>query len=398
MKIIHTSDWHIGHMLYNWDRADEHQAFFDALLDTVLREHPDLMVVSGDVFHTSAPSSASQKLYVDNMLRIHKAYPEMTIVVIAGNHDSSAKIEVDRALWKHFNLHAIGSIDRIGGKDILDRHIIPVGNPVKGYVAAVPHCYPQNFPVLEGENVPREDRPTAFYKALLERVSQINCDGLPIVMMAHSTVIGSDPRKQDIIVGGLDSVNLSRIGEEYDYLALGHIHYPQNIGRRARYSGSPIPVSFNEDYAHSITVVETDSHQGEILQRVVEIPVKRSVVTLPEEAVEFDDALKLLYEFPDDEEAYIRLNVRVKQYGGADWTARASAATEGKKCRYCCILLQTMNDPESSGGPVRFSQEEMKEKNPLEVAMLYWHELKGEEMDQELVNKMAGVINKDNEA
>ena len=166
MKLIHTSDWHLGHQLYNWDRTDEHQLFFDELLKVIEIEHPDALVVSGDVYHTIAPSTSTQKLYIDNMLRIHAAAPDMTIVITAGNHDSSAKLEVDKNIWKHFNLHVVGAVARNEG---LDKHIIPVGNPAKGYILAVPHCYPQNFPDL-GEDLPREKRPAAFYKALIEQV------------------------------------------------------------------------------------------------------------------------------------------------------------------------------------------------------------------------------------
>ena len=256
MKVIHTSDWHLGHQLYNWDRTDEHQLFFDELMKVIESENPDALVVSGDVYHTIAPSASTQKLYIDNMLRIHAAAPDMTIVITAGNHDSSARLEVDKSIWKHFNLHVIGSVARNGD---LEKHIIPVGNPAKGYILAVPHCYPQNFPDT-GEDLPREKRPAAFYKALIEQVESINSSSLPVIMTAHTTVIGSDPRKQDIIVGGIDSIDIRELGEGFDYLALGHIHFPQTIAPGCRYSGSPIPVSFNEDYTHSVTIVELEEH------------------------------------------------------------------------------------------------------------------------------------------
>lgn len=391
MKIIHTGDWHIGHLLYNWDRTDEHQRFFDSLLDVVMDENPDALVISGDVFHTAAPSSAARRLYIDNMLRLHQARPEMEVIVIAGNHDSSALIDVDSTLWKHFNLHALGAVSRSCDEDSLDRHIIKVGNPAIGYVIAVPHCYPQNYPALE-EDMPREKRPAAFFKALLDRVSSINEEGLPVIMTAHATVLGSNPRKQDIIVGGLDSISLSQLGDGYDYLALGHIHYPQNIGTKARYAGSPVPVSFNEDYPHSVSIVEIERYGSEPMVRSIDIPVLRNVVTLPEEPVDFEEALRLLEDFPDDKEAYIRLNVKVKQYGGADWSSRALAAVEGKRCRYCCIQLQSEAANVDESGISRFSQEEMREMSPLDVARTFWREQIGEEMDDALVDKLTSVI------
>lgn len=392
MKIIHTSDWHIGHMLYNWDRSDEHQAFFDRLTVIVAEEQPDAMVVSGDIFHTAAPSASARKMYIENMLRIRKAAPEMTVAVTAGNHDSASGIETDSSLWEHFDIHAVGSVSRGNSFMELDRHIVPVGEPVKGYIVAVPHCYPQNFPAMS-EDQPRHERPAAFFRALLGRVADINKESLPVVLMAHVTALGSDPRKQDIIVGGLDSIGIPEIGDGFDYLALGHIHFPQSLGDSARYSGSPIPVSFNEDYPHSVTVVELEGRGMRPEIRTVEVPVLRPVVTVPEgEAVGFEEALRQLEDFPDDREAYVRLNVKVKQYGGADWSARAAAATEGKKCRYCYIHLHSSQESDTDKDRTELSREELNEKNPMDIAMMHWKDVNGETMDRELEEKLRSVI------
>ncbi len=392
MKTIHTSDWHIGHLLYNWDRSDEHQSFFDRLVAIVAQEQPDAMVVSGDIFHTAAPSASARKMYIENMLRIHEAAPDMKVVVTAGNHDSGSGIETDSRLWEHFGIHAVGSVSRGTSAGDLDRHIIPVGCPVKGYIVAVPHCYPQNFPAMS-EDLPRQERPSAFFRALLARVEEINADSLPVVLSAHATVLGSDPRKQDIIVGGLDSISIPELGEGFDYLALGHIHFPQSLGSAARYCGSPVPVSFNEDYPHSVTVVGLKERSARPEIRTVDIPVLRPPVTLPEgEAVEFDEALRMLEEFPDDREAYIRLNVKVKQYGGADWSARAAAATEGKKCRYCYISLHSSVEVDGDLDRKGLSREELKEKNPMDIALMHWEDVNGEAMDPELEEKLRSVM------
>ena len=98
MKILHTSDWHLGHTLYNYDRTAEQQSFLRQLTRIVTEEQPDAMVVSGDIYHYSSPAAATQKMYTDAMLNIHQACPEMTIVVTAGNHDSSSKLEIDSSL------------------------------------------------------------------------------------------------------------------------------------------------------------------------------------------------------------------------------------------------------------------------------------------------------------
>ena len=142
MKILHTRDWHLGHTLYNYDRSHEQQAFLQQLTRIVAEEMPDAMVVSGDIYHYSTPSAATQKMYTDGMLEIHRACPEMTIVVTAGNHDSSSKLEIDSSLWNHFGVKVVGNIERTREEVNLEKHIVEVideAAALKGYIIAVPH-------------------------------------------------------------------------------------------------------------------------------------------------------------------------------------------------------------------------------------------------------------------
>ena len=141
MKILHTSDWHLGHTLYNYDRSHEQQAFLQQLTRIVAEEMPDAMVVSGDIYHYSTPSAATQKMYTDGMLEIHRACPGMTIVVTAGNHDSSSKLEIDSSLWNHFGVKVVGNIERTREEVNLEKHIVEVideAAALKGYIIAVP--------------------------------------------------------------------------------------------------------------------------------------------------------------------------------------------------------------------------------------------------------------------
>ena len=207
MKLIHTSDWHLGHTLYNYDRSREQQAFLEQLARIVAEERPDAMVVSGDIYHYSTPSAATQKMYTDGMLRIHRACPEMTIVVTAGNHDSSSKLEIDSNLWNHFGVKVVGNIERTREEVNLEKHIVSVededGN-LKGYIVAVPHVYPQNFPMLDTET-PREERQARFFQALLDEVEKMNTAGVPVVLMAHLSIEGSDRTGHDEAMGGIDT-------------------------------------------------------------------------------------------------------------------------------------------------------------------------------------------------
>ena len=273
MKLIHTSDWHLGHTLYNYDRTEEQQAFLQQLAEIVEREQPDALLVSGDVYHYSSPSASVQKMYTEAMLEIHRRCPSMTIVVTAGNHDSSSKLEITRSLWESFGLHVIGSIRREEETIQWSRHIIEVtgkdGRPV-GYILPVPHVYPQNFPSPDLE-MKREERMPYFFQTLLDETRRINTDGLPVVLMAHLAVTGSDTTGHTDLIGGMDYFPLDQLGAGYDYLALGHIHCPQTLkgsDGRARYCGTPYPVSFDETYPHSVSLVTVESGKQPEIQDI----------------------------------------------------------------------------------------------------------------------------------
>ena len=355
------------------------------------------MVVSGDIYHYSTPSASTQKMYTDGMLEIHRACPEMTIVVTAGNHDSSSKLEIDSSLWNHFGVKVVGNIERNQEEVNLEKHIVEVRNDrgiLKGYIIAIPHVYPQNFPILDTET-PREERQARFFQALQDEVEKMNAERLPVVLMAHLSIEGSDQTGHDDTVGGIEYVPISAMGGGYDYLALGHIHCPQNIkGSRhcARYCGTPLPVSFDEAYPHSVSIVEIQREKAPQI-KTIEIENPMPLITLPKEAVDFEEAIKLLEEYPDDKPAYIRLNVLIKDYLAPDCNERASNAVKGKNCKFCYIKPNREKHT-SDDETKHISIQEMQEMSPLEIAKLYFQEAEGKEMDEELCELMNSVVQK----
>ncbi|MDR0895521.1 MAG: exonuclease SbcCD subunit D [Prevotellaceae bacterium] len=386
MKLIHTSDWHLGHVLYGYDRSAEQSTFLHQLTDIVATEQPDVLVVSGDVYHYAAPSAATQRMYTDGMLAIRQACPTMTVVVTAGNHDSPSKLEVDSNLWRHFGVHVIGSID-------LTRHIIPVthadGTP-SGYVVAVPHIYPQNFPALRPDT-PRDQRPSLFFQYLLDEVTRINTQQLPVILMAHLAVGGCEMPGHDDVLGGMEYIPLAALGTGYDYLALGHIHYPQTLpgtAHRARYCGTPIPVSFDEAYPHSVTLVTLHRHGDEPQLRTIDIENPCPLLTLPAQPLPFDQAVAQLETLPNNLSAYIRLNVRSgDNYLPPDCNERAIQALCDKASRFCYIHLQR-EEKSAAGELPPLTIQEMQQLSPLDIARRYVREEEGTEMDDELCRLM----------
>lgn len=370
MKILHTSDWHLGHTLYNYDRTEEQMAMLQQMVEIVKEQRPDVFLICGDVYHTPQPTAAVQTMFANALVEIHDANPGMTIIVIAGNHDSSTKHEIFRTPWKALKVFMVGSVDADKKEDM----IIEV--PGKGYVIAVPY--------VSGRNMPK-----GLFQELLDSVGEKNTDHLPVVMSAHTTVRGCDfsghDNASEYSVGGIDSCDLDEMGTGYDYLALGHIHHAQFVHsgkRNVRYCGTPIPVSFDENYNHSVTIVEIAGQGEKPSFQKIGIEPLRPLVTLPAEGVAtWEAARELLENYPDDIEAYIRLNVQVDDFLPVEANAEAHMICEGKRCRFC--IINSRRPKKNRREAKVMSVQEFKTEEPIGIAERYAADL-GIEFDNDM--------------
>lgn len=381
MKILHTSDWHLGHTLYNYDRTEEQMAMLLQMVDIVREEKPDVFLLCGDVYHTPQPSASVQTMFTNALVEIHDANPDMTIVITAGNHDSGTKHDIFRTPWKALKVYTIGSVDANNKEDLI------IEIPEQGYVIAVPYVNERNMP-------------DGFFQDLLDIVAERNKANLPVLMTAHTTVSGCDftghENASEYVVGGIDSHSLEDMGTGYDYLALGHIHHAQFVrggNHRVRYSGTPIPVSFDENYQHSVSIVELNKHGEEPVVKEIEIQTHRPLVTLPKDGVATrEDAKDLLEGFPNDIEAYIRLNVEVDNFLPVEANAEALLLTEGKKCRFCVINTHRLKKDRREAKVM--SVQEFKTEKPIDIAERYAEDI-GVEFDddmKELFNETLALL------
>lgn len=362
MKILHTSDWHLGHTLYNYDRTEEQMVMLLQMVNIVKEQKPDVFLLCGDVYHTPQPSAAVQTMFTNALVEIHEANPDMMIIITAGNHDSGTKHDIFRTPWKALKVYTVGSIDVNQKQDLI------VEIPGKGYVIAVPYVNERNMP-------------KGFFQHLLDIVNEKNTSNLPVVMTAHTTVRGCDfaghENASEYSVGGIDSYDLDEMGTGYDYLALGHIHHEQFIHsgkHNVRYSGSPIPISFDENYKHSVSIVEISGHGEKPKVIEVEINPHRPLVTLPTEGVAtWEDAKELLKKYPNDIEAYIRLNVEVDDFLPVEANAEALLICEEKRCRFCVINSRRLKKNRREAKVM--SVEEFKTETPIGIAERYAEDL-----------------------
>ncbi len=372
MKVLHTSDWHLGHRLYNYDRSDEEAHFFGQLAELVARERPDALLVSGDVYHTGTPGNDVAKAFTRRLVEVLDGSPETETVIVAGNHDSYSRLEIDEALWRRLKVRIVGTPgeDSDGVADF-SRNVIRIGG--KGIVAAVPFCHPRNFPSVAGGA--ETDRTSAYFHGLRAYVEAQNPSRLPTILMAHLAVgkdtdlAGHDPVA---VIGGEECVEQSALGAGYDYVALGHIHCPQWLkgGRVARYCGTPRAVNFDETYPHGVDVVEVAAGKEPELRTEVLEPLRGLKTLGGKSGLPFEDALKELSAADLPSGAYVRLNVALAadENVQVEWTERARKAAADRSLRFCVINpIRAVADGRSPAGGGRIAMDRLRELSDEEV-------------------------------
>ena len=400
MKLIHTSDWHLGVRLYNWDETDEEKHLFAQLAAVVEDEQPDALVVSGDVFDTGAPGNDVAKRFTDALLEVTSRCPGMVTVVIAGNHDSYSRLIVDKELWLRSRVHVFGMpAEDVTGRAVFERNVVML--PGTGVIAAVPFCHPRNFPVVDG--AAGDNREKDYFQGLAKYVAD-HSDGLPAVLMAHLAVKADiDLRGHDasLMIGGEECVGVEELGEGYGYVALGHIHCPQEVkgGKTVvRYCGAPRAIRFDETYDHGVDVVTVAAGVPgpgtvEIRTKVFE-PLHALVTIGGEEGLPFEDALRKLVEEPLPAETYIRLNVRLgaDELPGPDWTERARQTCAAKGVRFCLNNPVRAEAPERQENRKILTMAELKELSDDEVLQILSTRHKMTDRQLELVKSLMEKI------
>ena len=263
MKILHTSDWHLGHRLHEQSQYEEQFRFLNWLEEFINDNQIDILLVAGDIFDTGVPSTQSQKLYYDFLINLKKTNCKH-IVIIAGNHDAPGTINAPKELLNALSIHVVGKAtdkieDEVFEFSINDQEII---------IAAIPYLRDQDIRrAIAGESF--EQIGNRYKKALINRFTEvaeycksIKNENTPAVAMGHLFVIGgsTSDSEQIIYVGNLGDIGTEDFPEIFDYVALGHLHRYQKVDNLShiRYSGSPYILSFSETgYHKKIAVIET---------------------------------------------------------------------------------------------------------------------------------------------
>jgi exonuclease SbcD len=279
MRLLHTSDWHLGQHFMGKSRQAEHRAFCAWLIEQVRERAVDAVLIAGDVFDTGAPPSYARELYNQFVVELGDSGAEL--LVLGGNHDSVAMLGESRGLLARLGARVVPAVGAAPDEQVL---VLNRRDGTPGAVlCAVPFIRPRD--VLRSEaGQSAADKQQALQQAIAEHYRQLFAlaearrdalgGGLPILASGHLTTVGASASEsvREIYVGALEAFPTNAFPPAA-YIALGHIHRPQKVGglEHIRYSGSPIALSFDEARQHKeVLLVELDERG---LQAVTPLPV-----------------------------------------------------------------------------------------------------------------------------
>jgi exonuclease SbcD len=321
LRVLHTSDWHLGQTLRDRDRADEHAAFLRWLVDTVVARAVDVVLVAGDVFDVTNPPAAAQRALYGVLAELRRQRPSVQVVLVAGNHDSPARLDAPSALAAELGVRIIGRADaRVLTPEALDALVLPLrddAGAVRAWCLAVPFLRAADVPAPDDSPKGYLAGVEALYTALVAHADTRRAPEQALVAMGHATVADSraDHRPeasadasdegdeedeneavQRILLGGTDRLPARTFDPRLAYVALGHLHRAGRVGGRdhVRYAGSPIPLSFAErTYRHGVVLVELDGPRAARIERL-EVPRVVPMVRVPAARAPWTDALAAL--------------------------------------------------------------------------------------------------------
>ena len=322
IRILHTTDWHLGQTFFGYDRTEEHGVFLNWLAEEIRQKEIDALIIAGDVFDVSNPSAASQSMYYQFIYRVTAENPYLQIVIVAGNHDSAARLEAPLPLLQAMRTEVRGVVRKLEGGEIDYDHLTVELKNRKGEVEllcmAVPFLRQGDYPAVQTEGNPYAEGVRELYAQLLQRLWKRRTENQAILAIGHLQATGSEIAEKDYsertVIGGLECVSPEAFSEQIAYTALGHIHKAQRVSGRenVRYAGSPIPMSFAEKhYHHGVVMVTFDGGCAVDIERL-ECPKLIPLLSVPNgEPVSPEAILEALKELPETEAVAPYLEVKV---------------------------------------------------------------------------------------
>ncbi|CDL86093.1 exonuclease subunit SbcD [Xenorhabdus cabanillasii] len=322
MRIIHTSDWHLGQYFFTKNRAAEHQRFLQWLIEQINKYQVDALIIAGDVFDTGSPPSYARELY--NRFVVDLQSTGCQLVILGGNHDSVATLNESKSLFSYLNTTVIACAETDIQQQI---KLLNNKNGQPGAIlCAIPYLRPRDIMISQaGQSAIQKQQ--ALQDAITEHYHQLYQQAcilreqlghpLPIIATGHLTTVGASTTDsvRDIYIGTLDAFPAQAFPPA-DYIALGHIHRPQliNHAEHIRYSGSPIPLSFDEvGQEKSVCLVEfkEDRFNGVTL---LPIPVYQPMQLIRGNLQQIEEQLQTFSDYQGERPVWLDIEVATQDY------------------------------------------------------------------------------------
>ncbi|WP_040066063.1 exonuclease SbcCD subunit D C-terminal domain-containing protein [Pseudomonas batumici] len=404
MRLFHTSDWHLGQNLHGQERDFEHACFLTWLLAQLRQQQPDGLLIAGDIFDTVNPPVKAQERLYDFIVSAHEQQPTLSIVMIAGNHDSGSRIELPAALMRRLRTHALGRVLWLDdGQLDSERLLLPlpdVNGKIAAWCLALPFLRPAEVTGTQlGDDYLRGIG--EVHRRLIAAANAKRQPGQALVAISHAHMAGgsvSEDSERSLIIGTAEALPASLFDASVSYVALGHLHKPQKVNgeERIRYSGSPIPLSFSEiAYQHQILDIVLD---GESLVSVDSRPIPRAVNLQRLGPAPFAEILEQLAALPDvdlladlQRQPWLEVRVRLDE-PQPDLRQQVESALQGKAVRLVRIAAEyagagTAEDETDNDRLINLDQ-----LSPQELFSRAWQDNYGNPVDEPTLNDFALLL------
>ncbi|MEI6267905.1 MAG: exonuclease SbcCD subunit D C-terminal domain-containing protein [Methylococcaceae bacterium] len=345
LRLFHTADWHLGHCLHGISRQLEHQRFLDWLLLELQNKQADALIVAGDIFDSANPSAAAQTQLYEFLVKARTQLPALNIVLIGGNHDSASRLDAPSSILNALGVTVVGGLVREDGAINWDRLLVPLTNAtgdIKVWCGAMPFLRNADLPTAkDGGSVAsgtepmrptdQSDEPLisgvkALYAQLFGELQAKATQDEALILTGHCYMVNgcvSELSERKILGGNQHALPVELFPEDIAYVALGHLHLAQTVGANdhIRYSGSPIPLSFDEShYLHQ--VLQVDIKKGQPVETVaLKIPRSIDLLRIPN-SKDFAGLLDVLEQLeqmafdedlPPEQRPFVELRIKLEK-------------------------------------------------------------------------------------
>ena len=343
MRLLHTSDWHLGKRLFDKERYDVFEKFLAWLLSTIRQERVDTLIVAGDIFDTAVPTNKSLRLYYDFLSQLTSSECRH-VVIVSGNHDSPTLLEAPKGILENFGVHVIGGAE--SPEDEVIELKDKAGN-LEGVVCAVPFLRERDILRLKDDSTlsRAEEIQLAVenhYKSVVKAaIDRMGAKRVPLIATGHLFTVGS-PKGEDVnelYIGATGAVPVNIFPPGSENLALGHIHRAYSIGgdKTRNYCGAPIPLTFEEANLEKLVRL-VDFEPDEIKVADIQVPKFDRLVSVQGSQTEISTKLKELA--GQDEKILVEV-IHTGKANAINLTGEVSEQTSGTKIEVLRVFDET---------------------------------------------------------